>query len=70
MEKKVYILKISREKNELILVTTNVKIRRNGPSGPDSSNTEKGGGTRAEIEETQKGVTLEVRMLNLRLNMR
>lgn len=35
MEKKVYILKISREKNELILVTTNVKRRRNGPSGPD-----------------------------------
>lgn len=55
MEKKVYILKISREENELILVTTNVIIGRNGPPGPNPSNTEKGGGTRAEIEETQKG---------------
>lgn len=55
MEKKVYILKISREKNELILVTTDV-IRRNSPSGPDTFNTKKGSGTRAEIEETQKGV--------------
>lgn len=69
MEREVYILKISREKNELILVTTNVG-RRNGPSGPDPSHTEKGGGTRAKIEEAQKGVSLEVRMLNLRLNMR
>lgn len=69
MEKKVYILKISREENELILVTTNVIIGRNGPvqTHPTLRRVVAPG---PKLRKHRRGVSLEVRMLNLGVNMR